>query len=123
MEIHTANLGRAEELLSVLAGPDKEIIDVQRFGDRLDIVASDPDAAKRVADEALKPEGLAIDDVRIDEPTLENIFVATLRNLGETVQLPSPFRDGAIAVRSAVRLRSGPRISRRSSAISLLSGT
>ena len=85
MEIHTSNLGRAEQLLSAIAGPDKEIIDVQRFGDRLDIVARDPDAAKRVADEALGPEGLAIDDVRIDEPTLENIFVATLRNLGETV--------------------------------------
>ena len=29
--------------------------------------------------------GLAIDDIRVDEPTLENTFVATLRNLGQQV--------------------------------------
>jgi ABC-2 type transport system ATP-binding protein len=105
MEIHTSNLGRAEQLLSVIAGPDKEIIDVQRFGDRLDIVARDPDAAKRVADEALRPEGLAIDDVRIDEPTLENIFVATLRNLGETVHAePFPGRRDRSGLRGQVAI-------------------
>jgi ABC-2 type transport system ATP-binding protein len=105
MEIHTSNLGRAEQLLSVIAGPDKEIIDVQRFGDRLDIVARDPDAAKRVADEALRPEGLSIDDVRIDEPTLENIFVATLRNLGETVHAePFPGRRDRSGLRGQVAI-------------------
>ena len=83
MEIHTSNLGLAEQLLSAIAGPDKEIIDVQRFGDRLDLLVHKPDEAKRVADQALSAEGLVIDDVRIDEPTLENTFVATLRNLGQ----------------------------------------
>ena len=38
-----------------------------------------------LADQALSADGLAIDDVRIDEPTLENTFVATLRNLGQEV--------------------------------------
>lgn len=105
MEIHTSNLGKAEQLLSVIAGPDKAIIDVQRFGDRLDIVAREPDAAKRVADEALRPEGLAIDDVRIDEPTLENIFVATLRNLGETVHAePFPGRRDRSGLRGQVAI-------------------
>jgi ABC-2 type transport system ATP-binding protein len=85
MEIHVSNLGLAERTLSAIAGADKEIIDVQRFGDRLDLLVYKPDEAKRVADQALSAERLVIDDVRIDEPTLENTFVATLRNLGQRV--------------------------------------
>jgi ABC-2 type transport system ATP-binding protein len=85
MEIHTSNLSRAAQVLSGIAGQDREIIDVQRFGDRLDMLVYKPEEARRVADQALSAEGLAIDDVRIDEPTLENTFVATLRNLGQHV--------------------------------------
>jgi ABC-2 type transport system ATP-binding protein len=75
----------AERTLSAIAGPDQEIIDVQRFGDRLDMLVYKPEEARRAADHALSAEGLVIDDVRIDEPTLENTFVATLRNLGQRV--------------------------------------
>ncbi len=85
MEIHTSNLGLAERTLSAIAGPDQEIIDVQRFGDRLDMLVYKPEEARRAADQALSAEGLVIEDVRIDEPTLENTFVATLRNLGQRV--------------------------------------
>jgi ABC-2 type transport system ATP-binding protein len=85
MEIHTSNLAAAESLLTAIAGPDKEIVDVQRFGDRLDLLVHKPEEARRIADETLRTENLVIDDVRIDEPTLENTFVATLRNLGERV--------------------------------------
>jgi ABC-2 type transport system ATP-binding protein len=105
MEIHTSNLGRAERLISAIAGPDKEIIDVQRFGDRLDMLAPNPDAAKRAADEALSAEGLAIDDVRLDEPTLENTFVAVLRNLGEMVHAePFPGRRDRSALRGQIAI-------------------
>jgi ABC-2 type transport system ATP-binding protein len=85
MEIHTSNLAAAERALSKIAGQDKEIIDVQRFGDRLDMLVYKPEEARRVADQALSAEDLVIDDVRIDQPTLENTFVATLRNLGQKV--------------------------------------
>jgi ABC-2 type transport system ATP-binding protein len=85
MEIHTSNLAAAERVLSKIAGQDKEIIDVQRFGDRLDMLVYKPEEARRVADQALSAENLFIDEVRIDQPTLENTFVATLRNLGQRV--------------------------------------
>jgi ABC-2 type transport system ATP-binding protein len=85
MEIHTANLALSERVLSNIAGREKEIIDVQRFGDRLDMLVYSPEEARRVADQALGAQGLFIDDVRIDEPTLENTFVATLRGLGQRV--------------------------------------
>src|SRR5580698_2277824 len=91
MEVHTSNLAKAERALAPLTGPDAEIIDVQRFGDRLDMLVREPDNARRIADKTLATIGLAIEDVRIDDPTLENTFVATLRNLGQKVhQDPFP---------------------------------
>jgi ABC-2 type transport system ATP-binding protein len=105
MEIHTSNLALCRDLISAIAGPDQEIIDVQRFGDRLDILAHRPEEAKRLADRALAAQGLAIDDVRVDEPTLENTFVALLRNLGETVHdEPFPGRRDHSALRGEVAI-------------------
>src|SRR3984957_19900535 len=71
MEIHTSNLAAAERVLSKIAGQDKEIIDVQRFGDRLDMLVYKPEEARRVADQALSAENLFIDEVRIDKRTLK----------------------------------------------------
>jgi ABC-2 type transport system ATP-binding protein len=105
MEIHTSNLSVAERALSQISGNDRDIIDVQRFGDRLDLLAHDPVVARRAADEALGKEGLTIDDVRIDEPTLENTFVATLRNLGERVhEEPFPGRHDHRALRGQIAI-------------------
>jgi ABC-2 type transport system ATP-binding protein len=105
MEIHTSNLGLAENVLSAIAGPQQEIIDVQRFGDRLDVLAHKPEEARRAADQALSAEGLAIADVRLDEPTLENTFVAVLRSLGEMVHAePFPGRRDRVALRGQVAI-------------------
>jgi ABC-2 type transport system ATP-binding protein len=105
MEIHTSNLSVAEQVLSEIAGNDREILDVQRFGDRLDMLAHNPDDARRAADEALRKVNLTIDDVRIDEPTLENTFVATLRNLGERVHdEPFPGRRDHLALRGQIAI-------------------
>lgn len=82
LELRTSNLGEAERVLSELSGPGRTIIDVQRFGDRLDILTPDPDEAERAVVETLATIGLAIEDVHPDRPTLENTFVARLRNLG-----------------------------------------
>src|SRR5271170_1289722 len=105
MEIHTSNLSRSEQVLSAVAGADQEIIDVQRFGDRLDLLVYKPEEAKLVADHALSAEGLVIDDVRIDQPTLENTFVATLRNLGQKVHdEPFPGRRDHSPLRGKVAI-------------------
>ncbi|HTA45196.1 MAG TPA: ATP-binding cassette domain-containing protein [Bryobacteraceae bacterium] len=105
MEIHTSNLALAQAELSKIAGPDKEILDVQRFGDRLDVLAHHPDQAARVAIGVLGRVGLKMDDVRLDEPTLENTFVATLRALGQTVHDdPFPGRRDYRAMRGEVAI-------------------
>jgi ABC-2 type transport system ATP-binding protein len=90
LELRTDKLAEAERVLSQSTGAKEEIIDVQRFGDRLDLLVHHPDAAKRVVEQTLKSAGLAIGDVREDEPTLENVFVAKLRSLGQVVD-ETPF--------------------------------
>jgi len=90
MELRTGNLSLAESLLHPISGAGKQIIDVQRFGDRLDLLAPDPAAARIEVERTLSQAGLTIDDIRLDDPTLENTFVATLRNLGEEIH-DAPF--------------------------------
>jgi ABC-2 type transport system ATP-binding protein len=90
LELRTADLSKAHGLLSAISGPDKKIIDVQRFGDRLDLLARDAPTAERLVREKMAEAALPITDVRIDEPTLENAFVAILRSLGQEVQY-APF--------------------------------
>ena len=85
LELRTAKLGQAEEILTKISGPDKTIVDVQRFGDRLDLITQDPDAARRVLDDQMAAAKVRVDELRIDDPTLENTFVATLRELGEEI--------------------------------------
>ncbi len=105
IEIHTADLAAAERVLSPLAGPGAEIIDVQRFGDRLDMLVRKPEEAQRIAAGALSAAGLSLDRVRIDEPTLENTFVATLRNLGQKVHRePFPGRRDHRGLRGKIAI-------------------
>jgi ABC-2 type transport system ATP-binding protein len=96
IELRTADLRKAESVLSEGAGPDsgpdRDIIDVERFGDRLDLLVRDPDKEQKWITEKLKGAGLSIDEMRVDEPTLDNIFVAKLRALSpkaDTVEFPA----------------------------------
>jgi ABC-2 type transport system ATP-binding protein len=82
LELTTSRIREADRLLADAQRAD-EILDVQRFGDRLDLLAREPEKAKRIVEELLNKANLPIDEIRVDEPTLENVFVATLRNLGE----------------------------------------
>jgi len=90
LELRTRDLGKAEQVLSAISGPEHDLIDVQRFGDRLDVLAHSPEEAKGIVQQALSASGLNIDDVHVDDPTLENVFVASLRSLGDEL-LAEPF--------------------------------
>jgi drug efflux transport system ATP-binding protein len=98
LEVRAEDLGRAETILIDRAG----IVDVQRFGDRLDVMVADLQAGERAVRAALGGAGLRLDSVRAAAPTLENTFVAILRDL-EPVRHVPPFpgqRDGARAERA-----------------------
>jgi ABC-2 type transport system ATP-binding protein len=82
LELTTSAINEAERLFTD-GQRDGEILDVQRFGDRLDLLAREPEKAKQVVTDQLNQAHIPLDEIRVDDPTLENVFVATLRNLGE----------------------------------------
>jgi ABC-2 type transport system ATP-binding protein len=105
LELHVSNLGEAERILSEIAGPEEEIIDVQRFGDRLDILAHEPEEAKHILQSKLSSGGIHVDDIRVDEPALENVFVATLRGLGQELRAtPFPSRHDHRGLRGQIAI-------------------
>ena len=79
LEVRAADLRRAATALAGRAG----IADVQRFGDRLDVMVPDAAAGEREVRQALSEAGLAAANIRPATPTLENTFVAILRGLEE----------------------------------------
>ncbi|HJQ71755.1 MAG TPA: ATP-binding cassette domain-containing protein [Blastocatellia bacterium] len=89
LEVRASDLGRAEEVLSDV----REVADVQRFGDRLDVMVRDQERDAEATREALTNAGLTVKEITTGEPTLENSFVAILRELGgEIGNAPFPAR-------------------------------
>ena len=95
LEVRAADLRRAETTLTGRAG----IADVQRFGDRLDVMVGDVAAGERAVRTALAEAGLAAPQVRAAAPTLENTFVALLHGLTGEARIPAfpGHRDAAPA--------------------------
>jgi ABC-2 type transport system ATP-binding protein len=105
LELRTADLAAAERALAPLRGSDRVLIDIQRFGDRLDLLAHEPDAATRAVAQTLQEAGLHADDLRRDEPTLENTFVARLRSLGDDApSVPFPRRRDGRSLRGEIAI-------------------
>ena len=108
LEVLVENLGKAEQLLSEAENRSPDILDVQRFGDRLDVLAHDPKRAAQVLTQKLQSAGLPVTDIREDEATLENVFVARLRALGDTIrQTPFPRRKSHEKLRNQVAIGAG----------------
>jgi ABC-2 type transport system ATP-binding protein len=96
-------LGAAARALDSRAG----VVDVQRFGDHLDVLASDGQAERVQADvsEVLTGDHIALRDVRLDDPTLENVFVASIRASSPPApSQPFPLRRSAVASPSGVAI-------------------
>jgi hypothetical protein len=91
LELRTPKLAEAERMISSFSGPREEILDVQRFGDRLDLLVQKTDQAKRLLNEMLGAAGVPTPEIHEDEPTLENVFVAKLRSLGAKSSTKSRF--------------------------------
>jgi ABC-2 type transport system ATP-binding protein len=105
IELRAPDLRKALLALQKVAGPKEDIFDVQRFGDRLDLLSHSPEAAQRKMEEVLKAEGIPIDSVRLDEPTLENTFVTTLSSLSpEMKDAPFPSRHDHKAQRGKIAI-------------------
>jgi ABC-2 type transport system ATP-binding protein len=85
LEVRARDLRRAADALAAHDG----IVDVQRFGDRLDVLVRDVGVGAKEVRAAL---GADVESVREAAPTLENTFVAMLRSLEGEPRVP-PFPD------------------------------
>ncbi len=93
IELRTPALPKTLQILNRAIDFDLDIFDTQRFGDRLDLLTHDPEVAQKRIEDLMRKDGIHIDDIRVDEPTLENTFVATLRSLGQEMKdTPFPSR-------------------------------
>ncbi len=93
IELRTSDLRKALPVVRRIISSHADIFDVQRFGDRLDLLSHTPDTAQGHIEEAMREEGIPIENLRLDEPTLENTFVATLRSLSDEMKdAPFPAR-------------------------------
>jgi len=89
LEVRAADLGqlgKAEDVLHDIPS----IKDVQRFGDRLDLMVADVTVGERTTRAALANAGIEAGEITTGAPTLENAFVAKLRELGGELKT-SPF--------------------------------
>ncbi len=104
LELRTSALQAAETALHGASG----IHDAQRFGDRLDVMVEDIEAGEERV-RSLVPDVISLDR---REPTLENIFVSVLTDLGGEIpaadfptkrNLPSRTNDVAIGARELTK--------------------
>jgi ABC-2 type transport system ATP-binding protein len=105
LELRTSDLSKSEKILSQDTGPQKIISDVQRFGDRLDLLARDPAQARQLVNEQMKTAGIAVSEIRVDDPTLENTLVATLRSIGHEMHgVPFPAHHSRKQLRGQIAI-------------------
>ncbi|SRR5579883_839127 len=76
-----AQLDRVADILKNNVDLQDTVSDVQRFGDRLDILTAQSKETTQRVERILEQQQIQIDNFATDTPTLENTFVARLREL------------------------------------------
>ncbi len=79
IEVRADNLIEAEAALNQSG---QQIVDIQTFGDRLDIMVTNAAQGEQQIRGVLSQNNLSLKDLRRDEATLENVFVNRLRQQG-----------------------------------------
>jgi ABC-2 type transport system ATP-binding protein len=84
--VRARDLSRALNLLQATPG----INDAQRFGDRLDVMVANTDTGEKLTRDTLRAAGVDVREIAPAAPTLENTFVALLRQSKKEIKTP-PF--------------------------------
>ncbi len=79
--LSVAQLDQAEDMLKHNADVRESVSDVQRFGDRLDVLTVEPQQTAIDIRRSLEQQQIQVQNIVTDTPTLENTFVARLREL------------------------------------------
>lgn len=83
LEVRTQNIPATEAvLLPLVQNNQSGIADVQTFGDRIDVLATDPQRTEKIVREVIAQQAIALTSLQTTEATLENVFVTRLRQQG-----------------------------------------
>jgi ABC-2 type transport system ATP-binding protein len=83
LEVRTNHIEAAEQVLhEAINNTQTSIVDIQTFGDRLDVLVKDAVAATAVVEKIFAQKQLQIDNIQTSDATLENVFVSRLRASG-----------------------------------------
>ncbi len=99
LELRVSNLKAAQEVLNSNLSPEEtgteestSIVDVQTFGDRLDVLVNNAVAGEAQICDLFDRNQLKLNKIQTTEPTLENVFVTRLRLAGkEPSFIPFPY--------------------------------
>ncbi len=83
--------GKDVALSEISALRSDNIVDLYAFGDRLEILAKDAAAAEKTVRSMLEERHLESSSVRVTAPSMENVFVQRLRELGLKELKTPPF--------------------------------
>ena len=67
------------------------IVDILTYGDHIEVLTKDFDKAKEEVGQALERQAFKITDMRQSDPSMENVFIMRLRELGVKEEMPKPF--------------------------------
>jgi ABC-2 type transport system ATP-binding protein len=92
LEVRTPQLAAAEAALQEAVDSNgRQLTDIQSFGDRLDVLVKDAERGEARVRQTFEQQQLSLEDIQTVEPTLENVFVARLRQRGaEPPDMPFP---------------------------------
>jgi ABC-2 type transport system ATP-binding protein len=92
LEVRTNYIEAAERVLrEATNNKQTSIIDVQTFGDRLDVLVKDASIASEVVQTTFNQQHLQLDSIQTADVTLENVFVTRLRAAGNDPEfIPFP---------------------------------
>ncbi|AFZ24659.1 ABC-type multidrug transport system, ATPase component [Cylindrospermum stagnale PCC 7417] len=92
LEVRTDQIVAAEQILhNAIANKQTTIVDVQTFGDRLDVLVKDAAVGIAAVEKIFSQQQLQLQSIYTAEATLENVFVTRLRASGnDPAFLPFP---------------------------------
>ncbi|BAY10765.1 ATP-binding cassette domain-containing protein [Calothrix sp. NIES-2098] len=83
LEVRTNQIEAAEQVLHTkINNTQTSIVDVQTFGDRLDVLVKDAAIATATVEKIFVQQHLQLDNIQTADVTLENVFVSRLRASG-----------------------------------------
>ncbi|HEY9618445.1 MAG TPA: ATP-binding cassette domain-containing protein [Microcoleaceae cyanobacterium] len=83
LEVRTQDIPATESaLLPLVQSHHSDIADVQTFGDRLDVLVTNPQTAESEVRTAIAQHSISLTSLQVTAVTLENVFVTRLRQQG-----------------------------------------